>query len=429
MLTHPATDSTPSPHAAAPGGTPPSPSPASWTAEPARPRRRGPGWGGVLGSAVLAAVLAAGGTAAVLTAVDDPADAASSVAVTTPAAATGSAFGSGTGSTASVPLTGAVDWNTVADAVRPSVVTIQVSSGAGGPAGSAGGEGTGVVLDAEGHVLTNAHVATAAGAGADIRVALSDGRLYGATTVGTDASTDLAVLSITGAPDDLVPAAFGSSDAVEVGQQVMAVGNPLGLSDTVTTGIISATDRPVTTSDSGSGAQRVPGTSGQGSEPVVTNALQTDAAINPGNSGGPLVDAAGTVIGINSSIASSTGASVGLGFAIPGDEAQRIASELVTDGTAAHAQLGVGLQDGTATADGQARQSADVATVVAGSPAAGAGLAAGDQVTAVDGEAVAGAESLTAQVREHAPGDEVELTVVRDGAVIQVAVVLGQREE
>lgn len=382
---------------------------------PRAERRRGPGWGGVLTAAVLSAVLAAGGTAAAVAAVGDDGAVASALA---------SGSTAETAPAAEVPVTGAVDWNAVADAVRPSVVTIQVSSG------SAGGEGTGVVLDAEGRVLTNAHVATAAGTQADIRVVLADGRLYEASIVGTDPSTDLAVLAIEGAPDDLVPAVFGSSDAVEVGQQVMAVGNPLGLSDTVTTGIISATDRPVTTQGTSSSAQRGPfGLQAQGSEPVVTNALQTDAAINPGNSGGPLVDAAGQVIGINSSIATTSSGSVGLGFAIPADEAQRIADELVETGAATHAQLGVGLDDGTATADGETRQAAEVVEVVPGSPAEAAGLVVGDQVTAIDGEAVAGAESLTAQVREHAPGEEVALTVVRDGAVTEVAATLGQREE
>ncbi|SDQ65061.1 S1C family serine protease [Quadrisphaera sp. DSM 44207] len=378
-------------------------------------RRRGPGWAGVLVAAGLAAVLAGGGAAAAVTALQDD-----GAAGTSAAAATGSTAG---GSTASVPLTEAVDWASLAETVAPSVVTIQVSDGA------TGGEGTGVVLDAEGRVLTNNHVATAAGSDAEIRIVLSDGRVHSASVVGTDPSTDLAVLQVEDAPDDLVPATFGDSEQVVVGQQVMALGNPLGLSDTVTTGIVSALDRPVTTQAETSSTDPFDrsGQTPSQTEPVVTNAIQTDAAINPGNSGGPLVDAAGQVIGINSSIASSTGGSVGLGFAIPGDEASRIASELIADGAADHAWLGVQLGDATASADGATRQAAEVSQVVDGTPAEEAGLQDGDAVVAVDGEGVSGAESLTARVRAEAPGTEVVLTVVRDGGSLEVPVTLGTR--
>ena len=391
------------------------------------PRRRGPGWGGLVVAALVAALVSAGlvGGIAVATRPDPVASA--------PAGASTTA----TGQVAAVPLDRAVDWQRLAERVKPSVVTIKVANSQG-----QGGEGTGVVLDTAGHVLTNNHVATAAGADAAIQVSLSDGRLYRASVVGTDPSTDLAVIQLRKAPDDLVPATFGSSAAVTVGQRVMAVGNPLGLSDTVTTGIISATNRPVTTQ--GEAPQQgnpfgLPDEQGQGGQPpqrVVTNALQTDAAINPGNSGGPLVDAAGQVIGINSSIASPSrgggqAGSVGLGFAIPADEAERISSELVADGEATHAQLGVTLagQDGTATADGTTRQSATVAEVVAGSPAASAGLRAGDQVVAVDGIATPGSDSLVAVVHEHAPGDQVVLTVVRGGQSQEITATLAQSQQ
>ena len=392
------------------------------------PRRRGPGWVGLVVVALVAALVSAGlvGGIAIAT---RPAPVASAPVGTSSAAV---------GRAAAVPLSRAVDWGTLAERVQPSVVTIRVAN----PQGQ-GGEGTGVVIDKTGHVLTNNHVATAAGADAAIQVSLSDGRLYRASIVGTDPSTDLAVLRLKNAPDDLVPATFGNSSAVTVGQQVMAVGNPLGLSDTVTTGIISAINRPVTTqAETQQQAQPnpfgLPGGQDQGGQAaarVVTNALQTDAAINPGNSGGPLVDAAGQVIGINSSIASLSqggqAGSVGLGFAIPADEAKRISTELVRDGSATHAQLGVTLagQDGTATADGTTRQSATVATVVAGSPAATAGLKAGDQVVAVDGIATPGSDSLVAVVHEHAPGDQVVLTVVRGGQSQKITATLAQSQQ
>jgi putative serine protease PepD len=208
----------------------------------------------------------------------------------------------------------------------------------------------------------------------------------------------------------------------------MAVGNPLGLSDTVTTGIVSAVDRPVTTQGESSGNPFSPSTS----EPVVTNAIQTDAAINPGNSGGALVDSTGTVIGINSSIASTGTTSgqagnIGVGFAIPINEAKRIANELLQNGKAQHSILGVQLQDGTVKADGSTRQAAVIASVSSGTPAADAGLKNGDAIIALDNEPVTGAESLTAQIRERAPGTKVELSVVRGGSVQKVAVTLGSR--
>jgi putative serine protease PepD len=232
------------------------------------------------------------------------------------------------------------------------------------------------------------------------------------------------VLKIADPPADLVPATLGDSSRVTVGQPVMAVGNPLGLADTVTTGIVSATDRPVSTSGEGSGSTL-----------VVTNAIQTDAAINPGNSGGALVDATGSVIGIPSSIASlsqsanSQGGNIGLGFAIPSNEAKRISDELITSGKATHAWLGVQLDDGSGTADGTTRQGAVVTQVIDGTPAQQAGLADGDVIVTIDGETVSGAESLTAQVRERGPGDKVVMGVVRDGKLIEVSVTLATRQD
>jgi putative serine protease PepD len=208
-----------------------------------------------------------------------------------------------------------------------------------------------------------------------------------------------------------------------VGQPVLAAGNPLGLADTVTTGIVSALNRPVTTSATGSAS---------GSGRVVTNAIQTDAAINPGNSGGALVDSQGRVIGITSSIASlgtpgGQAGSIGLGFAIPSNAARSVAEQLIAKGTVQHAYLGVSIGDGTVTVDGAQRQAAVVGAVTAGTPAEKAGLQAGDAVVALDGRAVGGAESLIARIGELSPGTSVRLTVVRSGRTSQVEVTVAAR--
>ncbi len=380
------------------------------------PRRR-PGWGALVLAGLGSAVLASGLSVGVVTALDNG-----------PATTSSTGQASADAPTAPLDVTGtdAVDWTAVAAAVSPSVVSIQVSGASGG------GEGSGVVLDDQGRILTNNHVVTGAGGRASIQVTLADGRVFqDVSVVGLDPATDLAVVQIADPPADLVPATLGDSDEVTVGQPVMAVGNPLGLPDTVTTGIVSATDRPVTTAGESASPFDQGGTA---TEPVVTNAIQTDAAINPGNSGGALVDAAGRLIGIPSSIASTASGSgqsgsIGVGFAIPVNEAERIATELIDGGTATHAWLGVSLTDGAGTADGTTREGAVVASVTEGTPAAAAGLRADDVVVSVDGEGVSGAESLTAQIRERAPGDEATLGIVRDGSSVEVAVTLGTRPE
>jgi putative serine protease PepD len=308
------------------------------------------------------------------------------------------------------------DWERVAASVSASVVAIQVRTANGG------GEGSGVIIDDAGRILTNNHVV--AGARNDtVQVTLTDGRLFDATVVGTDPSTDLAVIQLQDAPDDLSPATLGDSDDVAVGAPVMAVGNPLGLANTVTTGIISALDRPVSASS---------GEPTTAADVVVTNAIQIDAAINPGNSGGPLFDAQGRVIGITSSIATlsngSQSGSIGLGFAIPVNLARSVGEQLIEDGTAEHAFLGVSLSDGTATADDVSRRGAVVEQVTSGSPAESAGIEVGDVVVAIDGDAVAGSESLTAYVRERRSGQEATLTIVRDGEALEVPVTLATRE-
>lgn len=409
------------PEPGAPYGPPPAPpAPPSGSAftkprDGGRPRRR---FVDMALSAVVAAVVAAGTTAAVVA--NDNANSTSSATSTT---SRGGNAPAGTGSGPVTQTAGStVNWTPVAEAVEPSVVAISVSSRVGGA------EGSGVILDTAGRVLTNDHVVSGVGRSGELTVTLSDGRSYPATVVGTDPSTDLAVIIMKNA-DKLTPATLGDSDAVKVGSPVMAVGNPLGLAGTVTTGIVSALDRPVTTTNDTARASA----SGDGGV-VVTNAIQTDAAVNPGNSGGALVDATGRVIGIPSSIASlgaqgpgSAAGSIGLGFSIPINEAKSIADQLIAGGTAEHPFLGVSLKDGAVKEGAATRNAAVVAAVSPGTPAAAAGLRVGDAVTAVDGERTNGSESLVAQVRERSVGSKVELTVVRDGQAEQVSVTLAKR--
>jgi len=314
----------------------------------------------------------------------------------------------------------APNWSATAAAVSPSVVAISITGG------QSSGQGSGVIFDTKGHILTNNHVVAAGGGTSRLAVTLNDKRTYDATVVGTDPSTDLAVIKLTDAPDDLKAVALGDANSLKVGDQVMAVGNPLGLAGTVTTGIVSALNRPVTTSE-----QSEDPLAPQSSERVVTNAIQTSAAINPGNSGGALVNAGGQLVGINSAIASlgsggasSQGGNIGIGFAIPVNEVRSIADQLISSGKATHPYLGVASKNDV-VADGSARRAAAVLTdVVRGTPADQAGLRAGDAVIAVDGESVDGFLSLVAQVRERSVGDKVTLKVVRDGQSRNVDVTL-----
>ncbi|MGY1834038.1 S1C family serine protease [Blastococcus sp. SYSU DS0510] len=298
----------------------------------------------------------------------------------------------------------------------PSVVTVYVSSGSGA------GSGSGVVLTSDGYVLTNNHVVAegARGSGA-VQVRTADGTLYDAAVVGTDPESDLAVLRLDGA-EDLVAATFADSDEVQIGDVAVAIGAPLGLSNTVTDGIISATGRAVATGSTEGDA-------------TVLDAIQTDAAINPGNSGGALVDGAGEVIGINTAIATvasgvpggqAQSGNIGVGFAIPGNTAQRIAQEIIQTGSATRAFLGV---TATVAADDQNREvgtGAEVITVEPGSAAEEAGLRTGDVVTAVGQRPVTTSTELTAAIRSKAPGETVELTVRRGSADVTVEVTLGE---
>jgi putative serine protease PepD len=285
----------------------------------------------------------------------------------------------------------------VAQKVLPSVVMIKVASN------RAQGEGSGVVLSSDGLILTNNHVASGGGAGAKMAVAFADGSTAPATLVGADPVSDLAVIKVQG-KTGLTPIELGASGDLAVGQPVIAVGSPLGLAGTVTTGIVSALNRPVSTSGEGTPSQVQP----------VIDAIQTDAAINPGNSGGALVDANGKLIGINTAIASlgagetsgQQSGSIGLGFAIPVDQARRVADELIKTGHATYAQIGIKLRPQDT--------SAQVLEATPDGPAAKAGIPAGAIVTKVDSRTIDSADALIAAVRSHQPGDKVKITYTDD---------------
>ena len=287
----------------------------------------------------------------------------------------------------------------VAARVLPSVVSIAVQGARGS------GSGSGVVLDEEGHVLTNNHVVEP-GVGGRLTVTFDDGRSAEARIVGRDPVTDVAVLDVDGVTG-LQPIELGRSRDVRVGAPVVAIGSPLGLSGTVTTGIVSALNRTVPTSK----------------DAPLLGAIQTDAAINPGNSGGALVDAQGRLIGINTAISTTGGGSIGLGFAIPVDEARAVADELVRTGRATHPSLGVG----AVTVDAADRQGALLQSVPARSAAGAAGLREGDVVVALEGEPVASVEELVLGLREHGVGETVVLTYLRDGEERLAQVTLADR--
>ncbi|MFC7595701.1 S1C family serine protease [Terrabacter sp. GCM10028922] len=385
--------------------------------DPKRDRR----FGQTMGTALLAAVLASGGTYAA-TQLGEPSTATS----TTPAATATTNPNQNSSPTVVQGNASSPDWSAVAAAVAPSVVSIDVTTQQGSGAGS------GVIFDRNGHVLTNNHVVQGATGNGSITVTLSDGRTYNATVVGTDPSTDLAVIKLANAPSDLTPITLGDSEALKVGDPVMAVGNPLGLSGTVTTGIISALNRPVST---GTSNESPFGQQQQSGDEVVTNAIQTSAAINPGNSGGALVNNKGELIGINSSIASlgqgagSQSGNIGIGFAIPVKEAKSIAEQLIRSGKAEHAFLGVSTRD-TVVTDGSAKRAgAQVASVSSGTPAANAGLKTGDVIIAVDGQRVDSATALVAQIREMKAGDKTTLTIIRNGSRQDVSVTLAVKPD
>jgi putative serine protease PepD len=291
----------------------------------------------------------------------------------------------------------------------PGVVTITVTS-TGGDGFDPGGfppgneqesQGSGFVVDEQGHVVTAAHVVD----GADsVTVELADGSTYEADVVGTDDSTDVALLAIDAPASALEPLELADSAGVGVGDGVVAIGAPFGLEASVTSGIVSALDREITSPDGF----------------TLTGAIQTDAAINHGNSGGPLLDSSARVLGLAVQIRSDSGGNDGVGFAVPSDTVRSVVAQLLQDGSVEHAYLGVGMENAD---DGGAR----ITQVAGGSPADDAGLAAGDVVTAIDGTPVESSADLVTAVSEKQPGDTVTLTVTRDGATRTVEVELGDR--
>ena len=363
----------------------------------------------IIGGAVAVAMVSGGIGAAVVASQSEPAA----------VAHTATAAGPSARPAANAP-TGSVE--EVAAKVMPSVVKLQIDTG------NSSGEGSGIVLTSDGLILTNNHVvAEAASAGPSdfggrggvkTTVSFSDGQTVPFEVVGADPAGDIAVVRAQGV-SGLTPITIGSSADVQVGQNVVAIGSPLGLQGTVTTGIVSALNRPVAAGD------------GSGEATSVIDAIQTDAAINPGNSGGALVNMNGELIGVNSAIATLGGGggesggapngSIGLGFAIPSDQAKRIADELISNGTATHGSLGVQLSKDP-SASGAA-----IAKVVAGGPAAAAGLPSGAVITKVDDRVIDGPEALVAAVRSKAPGDTVTLTYVDESGSAQTTeVTLGQ---
>ncbi|MGW4087130.1 S1C family serine protease [Streptomyces sp. NPDC004822] len=308
----------------------------------------------------------------------------------------------------------------VAAKALPSTVTIQAESSSG-----EGGTGTGFVFDTEGHIVTNNHVVADAVDGGKLTATFPSGKKYDAEVVGHAQGYDVAVIKLKSAPSDLKPLTLGDSDKVAVGDSTIAIGAPFGLSDTVTTGIISAKNRPVASSD------------GTGSNASYMSALQTDASINPGNSGGPLLDAQGNVIGINSAIQSTANGmggtaqsgSIGLGFAIPINQAKYVAQQLIKTGKPVYAKIGasVSLED---TSDGakitdQGAGGSDA--VEPGGPAAKAGLKPGDVITKLDGTVIDSGPTLIGEIWTHKPGDKVTITYERDGRTRTVDLTLGAR--
>jgi putative serine protease PepD len=293
----------------------------------------------------------------------------------------------------------------VAQKLTPSVVELQVSGGSGS------GEGSGFVLSTDGYILTNNHVVEVAANGGQIQALFQDGRKATATIVGRDPTTDIAVVKVNGV-SGLTPVELGRSDNLQVGQGVVAIGSPFQLPGTVTSGIVSSLHRPVRAGGS------------TGTQATVMDAVQTDAAINPGNSGGPLANMAGQVIGINSAIYSpqsasgglgapqSQGGNVGIGFAIPIDQARRTADDIIKTGHAVQTFIGAQVQDAT-------QGGAQIGAITPGSPAEKSGLKAGDVVTKIDSRLIPNADALVAAIRTQAPGVQVKLTLA-DSRVLNV---------
>ncbi|OIJ92009.1 S1C family serine protease [Streptomyces colonosanans] len=311
----------------------------------------------------------------------------------------------------------------VAAKALPSTVTIEAASNNG-----QGGTGTGFVFDTQGHIITNNHVVAEAVDGGKLTATFPNGKKYDAEIIGHAQGYDVAVIKLKNAPSDLKPLPLGDSDQMVVGDTTIAIGAPFGLSNTVTTGIISAKNRPVASSDGASG-----------SRPSYMSALQTDASINPGNSGGPLLDARGAVIGINSAIQSTASGglggsggqsgSIGLGFAIPINQAKYVAQELIKTGKPVYAKIGasVSLEDSVGGAKITDRGTGGSASVETGGPADKAGLKPGDVITKLDDRVIDSGPTLIGEIWTHKPGDKVTITYQRDGRTHTVDLALGSR--
>jgi putative serine protease PepD len=380
----------------------------------------------VAAGAVAAAALVGGGVGAATTAALSGEPSETTTVVETGAASPEATPAAANGNDLSVSEI----YRAVSDGVVEITVTGRGGAGLPSPFGDeeapqTRGQGSGFVYDDEGRIVTNHHVVE----GADsIEVKLADGSTYDARLLGSDASTDLALLQIDASADELEPLALGDSDAVAVGEEVVAIGSPFGLDATVTSGIVSAVDRRITAPNGF----------------AIDDAIQTDAAINQGNSGGPLLNADAEVVGVNSQIETETGGNVGIGFAVPSNTVRSIVEDILEDGSVEHAFLGVSIETIPADVAGELGETAGVAVaeVRDGSPAAAAGLRAatgsravdgvpyptgGDVITAVDGEAVETADELQSLVADHSPGDELELTVVNGGDERTVTVTLADR--
>ncbi|MEV6259289.1 trypsin-like peptidase domain-containing protein [Streptomyces sp. NPDC051784] len=388
------------------GGSPPAwGSPAHPDAEPPRKRRAS----GLVAAVVVAALVAGGVGGALGYWAADSND---------------SSAGSTTVAAANSPKDFKRDPGTVAGVAAsalPSVVTIDAQSGDG-----EGGTGTGFVYDKEGHILTNNHVVASAADSGQLTATFSNGKKYDAEVVGRAQGYDVAVLKLKNAPDGLTPLALGDSDKVAVGDSTIAIGAPFGLSNTVTTGIISAKDRPVASGD------------GSSNKNSYMSALQTDASINPGNSGGPLLDAGGAVIGINSAIQSTSGGgvgqsqagSIGLGFAIPVNQAKNVAEQLIKTGQPVYPVIGatVTMEEKTGGAVISDQGAGGTPAVTPDGPAAKAGLKAGDVITKFNDTVVESGPTLIGEIWTHKPGDKVTLTYKRDGRTATAELTLGERK-
>jgi putative serine protease PepD len=313
---------------------------------------------------------------------------------------------------ATVPAAATGSIEKVAQSVLPSVVKIDVSGAEGS------GSGSGIILSQDGKILTNNHVVAIAKGGGQLSVSFNDGSHAKAHILGTDPLTDTAVIQAEGVAN-LTPATLGHSSSLQVGQGVVAIGSPFGLDATVTSGIVSALNRPVDV-----------GQVSQGNSTVYP-AIQTDAAINPGNSGGPLVNLSGEVVGIDAAIQTSTDGtgqgepgSIGLGFAIPIDEVLPIVQQMIKGETPTHARLGIGVENAATGQGAQVTDGAKVAKVDTGSAAAHVGLKAGDVITKVDAHPITSSDALVAIIRSYRPGDRVTVTYERGGSTHTVQVTL-----